>query len=200
MTSCARRWPPRLVVVPGLHGSEEGHWQTWLERQFPRSIRIEQRDWDHPDLDEWSHALERQLARERGPFVIAAHSFGCLASAQAIGRGLPDLMGVLLVAPANPERFGVRSTLHRGPLGVTSIVIGSENDPWMNPSDANALAGDWGASFASLGRAGHINVASGFGPWPRAKYLVDTLAHWAAPKYLARAECGGLISPLETTA
>jgi len=37
----------------------------------------------------------------------------------------------------------------------------------------------------NLGDAGHINTAAGFGPWPRAKYFVDTLIHCAAPSHFA---------------
>jgi uncharacterized protein len=188
MSPCVNRWPPRLVVVPGLHGSEASHWQSWLERQFARPIRIVQQDWQTPDLQRWSEALETQLARERGPFVLAAHSFGCLVAAQAIGRGLRDVVGALLVAPANPETFGIADRLHRAPLGVASIVIGSENDPWMSARGAQALARDWCASFINLGEAGHINTASGFGPWPRSKYFVDTLVHCAAQRCFARDE------------
>ena len=59
MFSCTRSiWPPRLVTVPGLHGSEGAHWQTWLERQFPRALRVEQTDWDAPDLAIWAQAVE----------------------------------------------------------------------------------------------------------------------------------------------
>lgn len=188
MSSCSTRWPPRVVTVPGLHGSEEGHWQTWLERQVARPIRIIQRDWDKADLQGWSAAIRRQLASERGPFVLAAHSFGCLAAVQAIEQGLPNVAGVLLVAPASPARFGIERALHRGRLSVASILIGSDNDPWMPADGAQALARDWGSAFINAGRAGHINVASGFGPWPRAKYLVDTLIHWAAPQRLGREE------------
>ena len=64
----------RLVIVPGLHGSEGAHWQTWLERQFARSLRVEQADWDAPDVAVWAKSLRDLLARERGPFVLAAHS------------------------------------------------------------------------------------------------------------------------------
>ena len=188
MSSCSRRWPPRVVVVPGLHGSEDAHWQTWLERQFAKSIRIVQSDWAHADLQVWSAAIRRQLASERGPFVLAAHSFGCLATAQALGQGLPDVAGVLFVAPANPGRFGVDKQLYRWRVNTASIVVGSENDPWMPADGARALARDWGSAFVNLGRAGHINAASGFGPWPRAKYFVDTLIHWAAPQHLGRGE------------
>ena len=49
MSLCGNfNWPPRLVTVPGLHGSEEAHWQTWLERQFAHSLRVEQADWEAP--------------------------------------------------------------------------------------------------------------------------------------------------------
>src|ERR1700752_1905001 len=83
--SCSKStWPPRLVAVPGLHGSEGAHWQSWLERQFSRSLRVEQADWDAPELARWAKSLRDLLACERGPFVLAAHSFGCLATAHAL--------------------------------------------------------------------------------------------------------------------
>ncbi|HTI18724.1 MAG TPA: alpha/beta hydrolase [Trinickia sp.] len=186
MSSCMIKWPPRLVVVPGLYGSDEAHWQSWLERQFMRPIRIDQQDWSAPDLQGWTEALAIRLSREQGPFVLAAHSFGCLVAAQAIARGLRGVVGALLVAPANPARFSVEDQLHSGPLGVTAIVVGSDDDPWFSADGAQTLARGWGASFVNLGKAGHINTASGFGPWPRAKYWVDTLAHWAAPRCLPR--------------
>jgi predicted alpha/beta hydrolase family esterase len=193
MFSCAQsRWPPRLVTVPGLHGSDGAHWQTWLERQFPRSLRVEQDDWDAPDLDVWGRALEALLARERGPFLLAAHSFGCLVAAHALRRGVhrADVAGVLFVAPANPDRFHIAGALDARRLGVPSILIGSETDPWMSLAGARELAQRLGSAFVNLGDAGHINTAAGFGPWPRAKYFVDTLVHCEAPRRLRDAQTG----------
>jgi uncharacterized protein len=183
MFSCTRSiWPPRLVTVPGLHGSESAHWQTWLERQFARSLRVEQRDWDAPDLAQWAQAVRDLLATERGPFILAAHSFGCLATAHAL-QTIPaaDIAGVLFVAPASPKKFEFAGAFEARRLGVPSILIGSETDPWMQAGDARLLARRLGSAFVNLGDAGHINTAAGFGPWPRAKYFVDTLAHCAAP-------------------
>ncbi|HTH62411.1 MAG TPA: alpha/beta hydrolase [Paraburkholderia sp.] len=191
MFSCAQsRWPPRLVTVPGLHGSDGAHWQTWLERQFPRSLRVEQEDWDAPDLRQWADALGALLARERGPFVLAAHSFGCLVAAHALQNGASgaDVVGALLVAPANPDKFRYAGTLDARRLGVPSIVIGSENDPWMSLDGARMLAQQLGSAFVNLGDAGHINTAAGFGPWPRAKYFIDTLVHGEAPRRLRGSE------------
>ncbi|WP_322059031.1 alpha/beta hydrolase [Paraburkholderia sp. J63] len=185
-SSCASRWPPRLVTVPGLHGSEGAHWQSWLERQFARSLRVEQDDWDAPDLALWSHALTRLLARERGPFLLAAHSFGCLVAAHALQHGLvaADVAGVLLVAPASPEKFRFAGGFEARRLPVPSILVGSETDPWMPLEGAQRLAQQLGSAFVNLGDAGHVNTAAGFGPWPRAKYFVDTLVHCEAPRRL----------------
>lgn len=179
------KWPPRLVTVPGLHGSEGAHWQSWLERQFAKSLRVEQHDWDTPRLRVWAQSIAQRLRAEQGPFVLAAHSFGCLATANALRWVSADVVGVLFVAPASPDRFHLDTRLERGRLAVPSIMIGSETDPWMPIEQARELALGWGSSFVNLGDAGHVNVASGFGPWPRAKYLVDTLVRCAAPLRLA---------------
>ncbi|QBQ96055.1 RBBP9/YdeN family alpha/beta hydrolase [Paraburkholderia pallida] len=187
MLSCASsRWPPRLVTVPGLHGSEGAHWQSWLERQFARSLRVEQDDWDAPDLALWSRALGRLLAHERGPFLLAAHSFGCLVAAHALQQGLvaADVAGVLLVAPASPEKFRFAGAFEARRLPVPSILVGSETDPWMPLAGAQRLAQQLGSAFVNLGDAGHINTSAGFGPWPRAKYFIDTLVHCEAPRRL----------------
>ncbi|MGF6775978.1 putative alpha/beta hydrolase family esterase [Paraburkholderia sp. GAS334] len=134
MSSCSKStWPPRLVTVPGLHGSEGAHWQTWLERQFARSLRVEQADWDAPDLNGWAQSVRDLIARERGPLVLAAHSFGCLATAHALQQAThaADVAGVLFVAPASPEKFAFAGAFEARRLGVPSILIGSETDPWM---------------------------------------------------------------------
>ena len=44
---------------------------------------------------------------------------------------------------------------------------------------STALAQTWQADLLDIGFAGHINVASGFGPWPAALSLRDMLAQRA---------------------
>ncbi|WP_179401069.1 RBBP9/YdeN family alpha/beta hydrolase [Burkholderia guangdongensis] len=184
--------PPRLVTVPGLRGSEAAHWQTWLERQFPRSLRVEQDDWGAPDLARWSQAVRALLARERGPFVLAAHSYGCLATAHALAQrpGVGDVAGVLFVAPASPTKFTQAGAFDARRLAVPSIVIGSETDPWMPLADARTLAQRLGSAFVNLGDAGHVNTAAGYGPWPRAKDFIETLVQCAAPALARDAGAG----------
>jgi predicted alpha/beta hydrolase family esterase len=188
MGSCSTSaWPPRLVTVPGLHGSEGAHWQTWLERQLPKSRRVEQDDWDAPQLDAWAQSVADTVTRVRGPVILAAHSFGCLAAAHAIAQGLTGdaVAGVLFVAPASPDKFKFAGAFEPRRLGVPSVLIASMTDPWMPFDQAMRLASQLGSAFVNLGDSGHINTAAGFGPWPRAKYFVDTLIHCAAPARFA---------------
>ena len=46
------------------------------------------------------------------------------------------------------------------------MLVASTNDPWMNFASAAYWAERWGSRLHCLGAAGHINVDSGFGPWP----------------------------------
>jgi len=197
-------WTPRVITVPGLNGSGPEHWQTWIERQFPRSVRVQQHSWDEPDLAIWSRAVAQSLAsllEQPGyPVVLVAHSFGCLAAVEALrslensskhSLGTPSssstdkpvgasVAGALFVAPANPERFGLTVAAFDHHLAMPSIVAASEDDPWFALEGAQDLADRWGSTLINLGRAGHVNAASGYGPWPRGKKMVDALICSAA--------------------
>ncbi|NKY51582.1 hypothetical protein HGA08_15260 [Nocardia vermiculata] len=52
-------------------------------------------------------------------------------------------------------------------------VAASTTDPLASPSWTAELAQTWGSHLISLGDVGHLNLASGFGPWARAHELLD---------------------------
>ena len=161
----------RLVIVPGLRGSGAEHWQSWLQRLFANAARVEQDVWDVPDLERWGDRVAETVdAGGPGPHVLVAHSFGCLASLHAALRyprlGISQL---LLVAPAEPARFDVAHLLPQARLAFPSCLIASDTDPWMTAASARAWALRWGSDWINLGDAGHINVASGYGPFPYAR-------------------------------
>ena len=166
---------PRLVIVPGLHGSGAEHWQSWLHGQIDGAVRVEQDFWSVPDIERWADRVAETVdALGPGPHVIVAHSFGCLASLHATARypGL-GVAQILLVAPAEPTRFNVANALPQAPLAMRTCVVASDNDPWMSATHAHAWAQRWGSDWINLGNAGHINADSGYGPLPLAR-------EWAA--------------------
>ena len=48
----------RVLIAPGLHNSGPDHWQSRWQRLFPAFERVQQDDWDVPDLARWSARLD----------------------------------------------------------------------------------------------------------------------------------------------
>lgn len=172
----------RLLVVPGLNDSGPGHWQTWLQAQHRDALRVKQRDWSDPDLERWVERVTHTVAQGGGRrFVAVAHSFGCLALAQHLAQQ-PDssIVSALLVAPAEPDRFGIAGRLPPRRLPRSTTMVTSDSDPWMKAASARRWAQRWGCHVVDLGDAGHINVESGHGPLPLAARWVRTALQRAA--------------------
>jgi predicted alpha/beta hydrolase family esterase len=193
--------PVRVLIVPGLHDSEPGHWQSWLQAQFRHSLRVRQADWEQPDLQAWSARIDATLASRPGSrWIAVAHSFGCLALAHHLARqtgadrfGSAGIRGALFVAPADPDRFGVATALPSERLPVPSRLLASDTDPWMPAAAARTWASNWGSRFINLGDVGHINTASGFGPLPQAKAIVaDMMRRLAGENRIAHAHVAEL--------
>lgn len=190
------------LIVPGLHGSGPAHWQTWMQARIAGARRVEQQDWDSPVLARWAGAVRREIDRAAGTVFLVAHSFGALAAVCAASDRRERVAGALLVAPADPERFtaaglrrpedeyadaGVGPELPASQLGFPSIVVASADDPWLKLTRAAWWADRWGSRFQCLGNAGHINVDSGYGPWPEGLRLFEELR---------RAQDGALIGEI----
>ncbi|MBK9079784.1 MAG: alpha/beta hydrolase [Hyphomicrobium sp.] len=168
------------LIIPGLRSSGPAHWQSWFETQIVSTVRVIQPDWTTPDLNAWSARIRRDITRTPGRLYIVAHSFGALAAVQAANNHATRIAGALLVAPADPDKFGVSSLLPHDPLPFPTVVVGSTNDPWMSLQKAADWADGLGAEFVNLGAAGHINVDSGFGPWPEGLQLLERLRRTVA--------------------
>lgn len=156
----------RVLLVPGLHDSPAGHWQSRWQRLYPAFERVGQDDWDDPHLPAWSDRVDQVRARAQRPTLIVAHSFGCLAAVHSVARNPGNVAGLLLVAPADPQKFALAPLLPQGPLPCPSIVVASSDDPWMSAPGAALWAERWGSRFVDAGAVGHINAASGLGDWP----------------------------------
>ena len=176
------------VIVPGVGGSEQAHWQSWLQRQLMSCSRVQQKDWNHPILKDWIQQFVKTVRPIQGDIQIVAHSFGCLTTVAALALH-PELnrkiKNLVLVAPANPVRFGengfardsaadYKAFFHQLNIRVPTTMLISENDPWLAFEDAKQLADAWKLYPVNLGQVGHVNVASGFGPFPEIfNYLIS---------------------------
>ncbi len=159
------------LIIPGLHGSGADHWQSWWQALEPGARRVDQPDWETPDLARWAHTVAAALQRSPTPVWLVAHSFGCLAAVVAAQRLPQAVAGAFLVAPADPDIFEVADALPQETLPFPVVVVGSSNDPWITLMKAGYWAHRWGGRLVGIGPAGHINVESGYGPWIEGRVL-----------------------------
>ena len=169
----------RVLIAPGLHNSGTEHWQSRWQRLFPAFERVQQDDWEVPDLPRWSARVDEVRRRDSRPTLVVAHSFGCLARVHSLARDPSGIAGVLMVAPADPDKFNVATLLPQHELPVPTIMVGSTNDPWMAAPRAEQWARRWGSRFINGGPLGHINAESGLGDWPEGLETLYFLAEKA---------------------
>lgn len=175
------------VIIPGIDGSDEQHWQSLWEREWGTSaVRISPASWSEPDLNDWVGALQAAYdtaSLQDDSVVLVAHSLGCWAASQWLRKNpLPLPAGVLLVAPPDPhgpefphEAAATFAGLSVQPLPCPAILVGSSNDPYCTEETAADLAARWSARWHLAGKCGHINSASGLGSWPQGRDLLASL-------------------------
>lgn len=162
-----------ILIVPGWTGSGKDHWQSRWENKFSTARRVEQDNWDNPLPETWSVPIIRAAATATKPAILVAHSLGVIAAVHAAPAMPADkIAGAFLVAPADVDAPDTDDALTSyapisfDPLPFPSMLIASRNDPYCGFERAGDLAAAWGSDFIDAGNAGHLNTASGHGPWP----------------------------------
>lgn len=153
------------LIVPGLRNSDERHWQSLWQTRIPGAKRIHVDDWATPNLTTWREGIKAELNKLDRPAVLIAHSFGTLASVSIAAEFPEKVAGILLVAPADPNKFGIAEQLPQDFLPVPAKVIASSDDPWMTETKAAYWALLWGADYLRFKDVGHINSESKLGYW-----------------------------------
>ena len=178
-----------VLIVPGLRDHVAVHWQTLLAAQLPRVRTVAPMGREDLDCTARVEAIEREAQAIEGPLVIVAHSGGVVMVAHWALRTRRPVLGALLVTPPDFERpmpagYPTMQQLDangwlpvpRQRLPFASIVAASRSDPLGQYVRVTGLASSWGSRMVDLGDVGHLNPASGFGPWPRAEQLIAEVA------------------------
>ena len=187
-----------VVLVPGLRGSVEDHWQTRLAATLPDARMVPPLGRNEPSLVARTALLDRIVEDVDGPVILVAHSAGVLATVHwAATYPGTAVVGALLATPPAlaaelpPEYPSIdRLRAHgwlpipRSLLPFPSIVAGSADDPLGNPVRVRSLAASWGSRWHDLGAVGHLNPVSGFGEWPEAVELIGRLRNGAVERDL----------------
>jgi len=169
-------------IIPGLGNSGEEHWQTFFEQSGKNFQRIVQQEWDAPDCNDWVNTIDKAIENyDPAAVVLIGHSLGCVTIAHWAKRSNKKIKGALLVAPSDIEApvYSFPATgftpIPVDKINFKTIVVASENDEWVSLERAKLFAANWGSEFISIGNAGHINAASGYGQWQQGLEILKML-------------------------
>lgn len=172
-----------VLLVPGICNSGPTHWQSLWEARYPKVLRLQQRDWDHPVCDTWAEVLGQAIRQCAEPPIVVAHSLGCLVvarwAAHTAGDAAQAMHAALLVAVPDPgaASFPAQATgflpfaTSLGGRRVT--LVSSSDDPFSSPAYTAQRVADWGAEHFCLGALGHLNASSGLVDWPEGWAIVQ---------------------------
>ena len=183
-----RATPNTLVIVPGLRGNVDDHWQTRLAAKATDVVVVPSLGRDKRDLAGRVADLQQVISDADAPVTIVAHSAGVLTTLHWARQHDLPVRGALLATPPDlarplgPEYPTLKQLEESGwlpipvqPLPFPSIVAASTNDPLSDFDTVRSLAESWGSRFIDVGPVGHLNPASGYGDWPGAEALLHVL-------------------------
>ena len=175
----------KLLILAGLGDSGEKHWQSYWLQKFKNATKVVQENWDEPQLDDWLDKLQEAIAQLDAPTILVAHSLAVsMVLHWAAANNNPNIIGALLVAPADvdsedhtPETIWNFSPMPIKKLDFPSIVITSDNDPYISSERAENFAQLWDSDFINIGQKGHINSDSNLEFWEEGQLILEQLIH-----------------------
>jgi uncharacterized protein len=171
-----------ILILPGLGDCGPGHWQRRWGERLSTARFVEQHDWERPRLQARVAEIERAIIMSTRPVVLIAHSLGVSVAVHTAQR-LKDtkVRGALLVSPPDHEGDNIPAAARdfgnvpRDPLPFPSMLVVSTTDPMCSVERAVDMATCWGSELHLAVNSGHIDVASGHGPWPEGLLIFTRL-------------------------
>ena len=94
----------KILTIPGYGGSDKDHWQSYWEKEYKNIERVEQKDWNDPQLKLWAKTLNSYIQKTEGKCILVAHSLACsLIAHWASKNDTQKIIGALLVSPADVD-------------------------------------------------------------------------------------------------
>ncbi|MCX4095183.1 RBBP9/YdeN family alpha/beta hydrolase [Nocardia sp. alder85J] len=179
---------PTVVIVPGLRDHVDDHWQTLLATTLEKVRIVPALEPGTLDRATRVAALDAVLTDITGPVVLVAHSAGVMITVHWACHATRPIQAALLATPPDfetplPPGYPTLVDLNthgwnpipRRRLPFPSVVAASATDPLASMRRVSGMAETWGSRLVDLGDVGHLNPASGHGPWPHGRHLLDDL-------------------------
>ncbi len=173
----------KYLILPGLGNSGANHWQSFWETSLNNCDRVIQDNWDAPDKEKWLHRVNSYIEESNEPTILIAHSLSVsLVAHWNKTYQNSNVLCAMLVAPADvdspkhtPEVLRSFAPIPKVKLSFPSVVVASENDPYVDFERAKYFADKWGSEFKNVGRKGHINAESKLENWTEGLQILEEI-------------------------
>jgi predicted alpha/beta hydrolase family esterase len=180
----------RVLILHGWGGSDHPHWQAFLACRLAReygtlSFPLIQHP-HYPSLGRWKREVT-PLLRDFAPDTVVCHSLANTLWLHLCEEGVlhkPVSRLFMVSPPSLHTEHETIATFFPTPLPESiyadySMLIVSDNDPWIAVEEARDLAYRYSSDFKIIPGAGHINEESGYGEW---RWLEDMVLRADASK------------------
>jgi predicted alpha/beta hydrolase family esterase len=169
-----------FLILHGLSGSGPGHWQRWLAKRLTQAGQMVQfpdlPEPDKPDPRAWRReALGVLTGLDGDERVVICHSLSCLTWLAVSPELERPVDRVALVAPPSlgagldelEPFFPVTATAQDVAKAARHTrLVCSDDDPYCPEGAAALYGGPLDLPIDLHPGGGHLNVATGLGPWP----------------------------------
>jgi predicted alpha/beta hydrolase family esterase len=184
----------RAVIVHGWDGFPEEGWFPWLKKELELrgyEVRVPAMpDTENPELERWVKHLKKVIGESDNELTLIGHSMGCRTILRYL-QSLPEnkrVGPVVLVAgwvklttktmTEDEKRIAKQWTTI--PADWPSIqskskrftAIFSDNDEWVDSSNADVYRGKLGAEIIIERDKGHFSGSDGVTELPSALYAI----------------------------
>ncbi|MEV0267904.1 alpha/beta hydrolase [Hamadaea sp. NPDC050747] len=171
----------RHLLVPGRGIPRPDHWMRRWSAAHPQYMWAPEPPGPPLILADRVAALHAAVSESDEPAILIAHSAGCITTVTWAAHHRGPVRAALLVTPPYVDGFEPEDSsdlpwvVPRSRLPFRAVVVASRTDPYTTFAQFEQFAEDWGAELVDAGDVGHLDTATGFGPWPQGEQLVDEL-------------------------
>ncbi len=173
----------KTLILHGWGGSDDPHWQAWLAAEIAKgygTVSFPLLDNPHfPSKNRWMKQA-KEILNTFKPDTLICHSLANVLWFHLCHEGeIAPVKRLLLVAPPSLDcsletiKTFFPLTPPNSLYAHEAMLVVSDNDPYMDLSEARKLQYALGIEMKVISGGGHINTDAGFGPWPWVKEWVE---------------------------
>lgn len=173
----------KTLILHGWGGSDDPHWQAWLASEIAKgygTVSFPLLDNPHfPNKNRWMKQV-KEILSEFKPDTLICHSLANALWFHLCHEGeISPVKRLLLVAPPSLDCTldTIKTFFPLTPppslFAHEATLVVSDNDPYMDLSEARRLQVALGIEMKVISGGGHINTDAGYGPWPWVKEWVE---------------------------